>query len=127
MTYQIYYLPINSAKGSRGYTMFDIEYYMAQGGNPTMRFSEISCLPCVEGIVYFLKYKLQDKINFDVEEFIKDATEIQEVRRTLYEKFDNRIKEGEEAFNFHYKVFGETLKEMLNKFANKYGLYINKD
>jgi len=31
------------------------------------------------------------------------------------------------AFNFYYKVFGETLKEMLNKFANKYGLYINKD
>lgn len=27
MTYQIYYMPKNFTRNSRGYTMFDIEYY----------------------------------------------------------------------------------------------------
>ena len=32
-----------------------------------------------------------------------------------------------EANHFHYYVFGETLEKLLNNFADKYGLYINKD
>lgn len=45
-------------------------------------------------------------IDFDFEEFIKEGTEIQELRGLLYERFNNKPKED---------------------FANKYKLYLNKD
>ena len=127
MTYQIYYKPENSAENSRGYVMFDIEYYREQSQTKDKWFSEIRCLPCVEGITYFLKDKFHDDINFDIEEFTKAAIEIQEVRGLLYERFNNKPKENKESNDFHYRVFGETLEKLLNNFADKYGLYINKD
>ena len=127
MTYQIYYKPENSAENSRGYVMFDIEYYCEQSQTKDKWFSEISCLPCVEGLTHFLKDKFTEDINFDIEEFTKAAIEIQEVRGLLYERFNNTPKENKEANHFHYHVFGETLEKLLNNFADKYGLYINKD
>lgn len=128
MTYEIYYLPEDSAKNSRGYSMFDIEYYRKQSIlGEDKYFSEISCLPCVEGLSRFLKDKLQENINFDIESFIKDATEIQEIRGLLYERYDNSPKESKVSSDFHYHIFGEVLENLLNNFVNKYGLYINKD
>ena len=127
MTYQIYYKPETSAENSRGYVMFDIEYYRKQSQTKDKWFSEISCLPCVEGLTHFLKDKFNEDINFDIEEFTKVAIEIQEVRGLLYERFNNKPKENKEANHFHYHVFGETLEKLLNNFADKYGLYINKD
>ena len=127
MTYQIYYKPETSAENSRGYVMFDIEYYRKQSQLKYKWFSDISCLPCVEGLTHFLKDKFNEDINFDIEEFIKEGTEIQELRGLLYERFNNKPKENKEANHFHYHVFGETLEKLLNNFADKYGLYINKD
>ena len=127
MTYQIYYKPETSAENSRGYVMFDIEYYRKQSQIKYKWFSDISCLPCVEGLTHFLKDKINEDINFDIEEFTKSAIEIQEVRGLLYERFNNTPKENKEANHFHYHVFGETLEKLLNNFADKYGLYINKD
>lgn len=128
MTYEIYYLPEDSAKNSRGYTMFDIEYYRKQSVREDDEyFSEISCLTCVEGLTRFLKNKLQENMDFDIESFIKEATEIQEVRGLLYERFDNTPKEFKISSDFHYHVFGEVLENLLNKFADKYELYINRD
>lgn len=127
MTYQIYYKPETSAENSRGYVMFDIEYYQRPSETKDKWFSEIRCLPCVEGLTHFLKDKFNENINFDIEEFIKEGTEIQELRGLLYEMFNNKPKENKEANHFHYHVFGETLEKLLNNFADKYGLYINKD
>ena len=128
MTYEIYYLPEDSAKNSRGYTMFDIEYYRKQSVREDDEyFSEISCLTCVEGLARFLKDKLQENDNFEIESFIKDATEVQEVRGLLYERFDNTPKDFEKSLNFHHHIFGEVLENLLNDFADKYGLFINKD
>lgn len=127
MTYQIYYKPENSAENSRGYVMFDIEYYREQSQTKDKWFSDISCLPCVEGLTHFLKDKFNEDINFDIEEFIKEGTVIQELRGLLYERFNNKPKENKEANHFHYHVFRETLEKLLNNFADKYGLYINKD
>lgn len=127
MTYQIYYKPETSAENSRGYVMFDIEYYRKQSQIKDKWFSDISCLPCVEGLTHFLKDKFNEDINFDIEEFTKYAIEIQEVRGLLYERFNNAPKENKEANHFHYHIFGETLEKLLNNFADKYGLYINKD
>ena len=127
MTYQIYYMPKDFTRNSRGYVMFDIEYYREQSQTKDKWFSDISCLPCVEGLTHFLKDKFNEDINFDIEEFTKAAIEIQEVRGLLYERFNNTPKENKEANHFHYHVFGETLEKLLNDFANKYKLYINKD
>ena len=127
MTYQIYYMPKDFTRNSRGYTMFDIEYYKIPSQTKDKWFSDISCLPCVEGLTHFLKDKFNEDINFDIEEFTKAAIEIQEVRGLLYESFNNTPKENKEANHFHYNVFGETLEKLLNNFADKYGLYINKD
>ena len=127
MTYQIYYKPETSAENSRGYVMFDIEYYREQSQTKDKWFSEIRCLPCVEGLTHFLKDKFNEDINFDIEEFTNSAIEIQEVRGLLYERFNNTPRENKEANHFHYHVFGETLEKLLNNFADKYGLYINKD
>ena len=127
MTYQIYYMPKDFTRNSRGYVMFDIEYYREQSQTKDKWFSEIRCLPCVEGLTHFLKDKFNEDINFDIEEFSNSAIEIQEVRGLLYERFNNTPRENKEANHFHYHVFGETLEKLLNNFADKYGLYINKD
>ena len=129
MTYQIYYMPKDFTRNSRGYVMFDIEYYREQSQTKDKWFSEIRCLPCVEGNTRFLRDVFEHKIDidFDFEEFIKEGTEIQELRGLLYERFNNKPKENKEANHFHYHVFGETLEKLLNDFANKYKLYINKD
>ena len=123
MTYQIYYNP----NGGRGYTLFDIEYYMQQSDiSKDWWYSEIHCLPCVDGISYFLKDALSNK-DFKFEEFVKDAYEIQEIRGLLYERYDNKPKPRTDANHFHYHIFGKGLKEKIYKFANKYKLFVNED
>ena len=122
MTYQLYY----TAKDGRDYVLFDIEYYLKKIDNSEKWYSEIHCLPLVKGISYFIKERLNNK-DFNFDEFIKDATDIQEIRGLLHERYDNKPKPKSEASNFHYKIFGKILEGMLNDFANKYGLYINRD
>ena len=88
--------------------------------------SEIRCLPLVKGISYFIKERINNKdSNFD--EFIKDATDIQEIRGLLHENWDNRPKPIANARDFHYIVFGKGLDSMLNIFADTYVLRINRD
>lgn len=126
MTYYIYYLPKtgNSVK----FTLFDIEYYKKQSNKDKSKwYSEISCLPRIEGLTRFLKEKFKDN-NFDYEQFIKDAKEIQEIRGLLYEKYDNKPKSKEESNEFHYNTFGELLRNKLEGFVKKYSdLYIDID
>ena len=79
MTYYLGYTP-RDKQNTRGFVMFDIEYYKKQNAkNKEEWYSEISCLPCVDGITMFLKDKFNEP-GFDYEQFIKDAYEIQEVR-----------------------------------------------
>ena len=122
MIYQIYYSP--NGEKNRGYVLFDIEYYLKKLNNSKEWQSEIHCLPLIKGVSYFIKEFIKDKY---FNEFIKDATDIQEIRSLLYEQYNNNPKSKSEASNFHYKIFGKILEGMLNDFANKYGLYINRD
>lgn len=128
MVYQIYYLPDGSPEGSRGYTVFDIEYYLKQSGkDKDLWFSEIHCLPCVEGISRFLKDQL-GKDDFDFEQFIKDGEELQEIRGFLWERHNNKPKEYQDANEFHYHQFGIELKSILEIFVRKYnGMNLNVD
>ena len=126
MTYQIYYIPKGEQNNSRGYTLFDIEYYQKHSNNSKYWYSEISCLPIVEGIAYFLKDVLNNK-DFIFEDFAKEADEIQEIRGLLYERYDNTPQSHTDAHHFHYHIFGKVLKEIVDKFADKYGLFVNID
>lgn len=127
MVYQIYYMPKGSKNNDRGNVMFDIEYYLSKSEvKIDYWFSELSCLPCVKGIVSFLKDKRNEE-DFNYDEFIELAEEIQEIRGLLYERYNNKPKPYDEARDFHYKVVSKILKEKLETFANKYNLYINID
>ena len=106
--------------------MFDIECYQEQSDRSKDWYSEIYCLPVVEGIAYFLKDAFNNK-DFIFEDFLKESGEIQEIRGLLHERYDNRPKPLMEAQHFHYHVFGKTLKEKIDKFTDKYGLLLNID
>lgn len=126
MTYQIYYIPKGEQNNSRGYILFDIEYYQKKSDISKDLYSEIKCLPVVEGIAYFIKDSFNNK-DFMIEDFVKDADEIQEIRGLLYERYNNKPKSNTDAHHFHYHIFGKALKEIVDKFADKYGLFVNID
>lgn len=130
MTYYLGYTP-RDKQNTRGFVMFDIEYYKKQNEkNKEEWYSEISCLPCVDGITMFLKDKFNEP-GFDYEQFIKDAYEIQEVRGLLYEHQwngqNNCPKLSKDADNFHYHIFGKVIEKLFDDFTKKYGLWINID
>ncbi len=130
MTYYLGYTP-KDKQNTRGFVMFDIEYYQKQSEkNKEEWYSEISCLPCVDGLTWFLKDKFNEP-GFDYEQFIKDASEIQEVRGLLHERKwegqDNHPKSPKESDNFHYHIFGKVIEKMFDDFVKKYGLWIGID
>ena len=122
MTFQIYWgedFTVN-----RGYTMFDIEYYMNRN-NDNLWQSELHVLPCVEGIV---RYTLSQKDNpdFNVEEFIADSEAIQELRGWLWE-FDGRNNKPSADGKLHYGERYQYIESLLNDYAKKYGCYVSRD
>ena len=130
MTYYLGYTP-RDKQNTRGFVMFDIEYYKKQDKKNTEEwYSEISCLPCVDGITMFLKDKFNEP-GFDYEQFIKDAYEIQEVRGLLYEHQwngqNNCPKSSKDADNFHNHIFRKVIEKLFDDFTKKYGLWINRD
>ena len=86
MTYQIYYMQENSNKT---HVLFDIEYYLTKAKNLDEWFSEISCLPIVDGIAYFLRDKLNDE-KFDF--VFMDANKGEYLK--YYELADRMLVEG---------------------------------
>lgn len=126
MTYEIYYTPEDAEKGHRGYKVFDIEYYLTYGEDKEKWFSEIHCLPCVEGIARFMKDKLTEE-DFDLDGFVTEAKFIQEIRAFLFEKHKNYPKDNIEAEFFHYEIFGNKIKTIFKSFCERYGLELNID
>lgn len=113
--------------------LFDIEYYLKEGENTNANqwnnrlwFSEIKPVSVIGGITRFLKEKFQEP-NFDSEDFIKDAHQIEELRCLLYETYDNKPKSHEDSEQSHYNVFMPKLKQILEGFCNKWGFYLNID
>ena len=124
MTFQINYTQKDD--DSKVFCVFDIEYFLTKANKDDEWFSEIHCLPIVEGLTYFLKDKLNEN-DFDYKQFIKDADEIQEIRGLLYERYNNKPKTIDDARDFHYHIFGDILNEILDNFCIKYKLSINID
>lgn len=88
MTYRIFYMPKGEANCCNEYTMFDMEYYRVPTGKDGKWFSDLRNIPVVTGIAYFLRDNLNDK-DFNFEEFVKDAEDILQLHRLLYECYDN--------------------------------------
>ena len=130
MVYYLKYTP-KGQQNSRGVVVFDIEYYKERSDkDKDLWNSEISCLPCVDGLTIFLKDKFNEP-DFDDKQFIKDAIKIQEVRGLLYENNwegqSNRPKPAEDANNFHYNIFGKVIEKLFEDFTKKYGMWISRD
>ena len=130
MVYYLKYTP-KDQQNSRGVVVFDIEYYKERSDkDEDLWYSEIDCLPCVDGLTIFLKDKFNEP-EFDVKQFITDATKIQEVRGLLYENMwegqSNRPKPAEDADNFHYNIFGKVIEKLFEDFTKKYGMWISRD
>lgn len=120
----IYFINYNSLSDKRTCCMFDIEFYLKRDDDTKLWESELHSLPIVEGLVKFIN---ENKDKIDIDEFIKDATEIQELRGCLHEKHDNQLEEYDVAMKRHYNEFFHEFDEKIKKFVNKYGLDLNID
>ena len=130
MTYYLGYTP-KDQQNTRGVVMFDIEYYTKQSDKDKEEwYSEIHCLPCVDGLTLFLKDKFNEP-GFDYKQFIMDASVIQEVRGLLYEHRwngqNNYPKSYKDAYNFHYHIFSKVIEKLFDDFTKKYGMWIDRD
>lgn len=130
----VYYL-IYKDSANNEYELFDIEYYKiseailmnkcASDFKELKYRLELYSSPLVRGIVMFLRYKKDDTI-FDYDEFIKDATVIQELRGFLWEHHQNDFLPYKEITKY-YDEFQKELEAKLEFFAGKYGLTIITD
>ena len=131
MTYQIYWEAKDVENDAKRYVLFEIEFCRKHADTSFDWISEIHCLPIVKGISNFLKDKLSSN-DFVFEEFVNDASEIQEIRRMLYEAdFDNSPKPQREAYLWHYNIFGKfryipkKAKRMKSKYLNFFLFFAN--
>lgn len=122
MIYAIEYI-----KNDRRYSMIDIEIYLKKFDNDKDQiwYTEVLSSITTEGLVHFIKDKINQD-NFDYEQFIKDIDELKYFRTELYIKYDNSLKNKNDASNAEI-IFGRILKEKINNFVNKYDLTINID
>lgn len=118
----------------REYTLFDIEWYMAldetKKSNEDRWYSEMDVCVCVRGISKFLRNRLIDECvygGFDLDEFIEDSEQIQELRGWLWETHDNSLCDMDACSNRHYHVFQPELYDIIDKYCEKYGFYKNID
>lgn len=132
MTLQIYWG--DDFTKNRGYTMFDIEYYLIHSNRRTLNDkgelvkewqSEIHVLPCVEGLTrYILSQK--DNTDFNPEQFIEDSEEIQELRGWLW-VFDGKNNRPDPETKLHYGERYSYIKNKLEEYAKKYGCFVSQD
>lgn len=108
------------------HTLFDIEWWLKLDENSQLWYSELSCLPCVKGLIKFTKNKLGSD-GFNIEEFINDTEFISELRGWLWEQHNNKQTDRDTASKRHYKIFAPTLMDLINVYCNKYGLEIKVD
>ena len=122
MTFQIYWG--EDFTKHRGYTMFDIEYYQTRVDKNKWQ-SEIHVLPCVEGLVRYT-FAQKDNPDFYIEDFIRDSEEIQELRGWLWER-DGTHNQPSEDSSLHYGERYKYIENLLDEYAKKYGVYVNRD
>jgi hypothetical protein len=122
MVHQVYF-----GERANGNVLFDVETYLTEGEyDKELWHSECHVLPCVGGFTRFLQSKKNDE-KFNYDEFIDDAKVIQELRGWVHEVNNNRLTPLWGASDRHYNIVVPYVIDILEKFAKKYGLYINVD
>jgi hypothetical protein len=100
--------------------------YTKESGIKPCWYSEINCGVCVKGISKFLQDKLKD-VSFNIDEFITDSEEIQEIRGWLWETHENNLCNLDACSERHYHKFKPELDNIIKNYCQKYGLSINVD
>jgi DUF1365 family protein len=77
----------------------------------------------ISGAVHFICNVLKIEL---IEEFIKDCDELEELRGWIWERHNNRLRTLDTAQK-DYAEWGKYIKERIDAFCNKYGLYLNVD
>ncbi len=109
------------------YTLFDIEWWITENEIHRDRWhSELDCVVCVKGLCMFLKDNI-GKEGFDLDEFIKNSYEIQELRGWLWERHSNTNIPLDECSKRHYHTFQPELYKIIDSYCEKYGFYKNID
>lgn len=119
----IYHVIYN--RNSKRYEMFDIECYPTSFNEKSKEYiCELDTVIIPIGYNYFLEDNIS-KDDFDIEEFTKDATELNELRGLLYE-LDNHPRSIDEIKIF-YNEFEKTINHIIKRFVNKYNLILELD
>lgn len=119
----IYYIKYKT-EGNR-YTMFDINCFEECDYSSGLWNVECDSTLIVKGLTFFLKDHF-NKDNFDFLSFIKEATELQEIRGFLWEMHSNKPTTLEKCDKF-YKSFSKEIEEKIKNFVKKYGLILETD
>ena len=122
MVYQIYY-----GDNHHRQTLFDIEYYIKENEyakDPEKKWVvELHCTPLLSESVNFVRNILRPAL---VEDFIKDCAELEDLRGWIWEQHRNWSRTMKEASNDE-REWGTYIREKIDSFCDKYGLYLNID
>lgn len=122
MVYQIYY-----GDKRPGEALFDIEYYLtldeSKKDTDERWYVELHSSSLISGAVHFICDVLKPELR---EEFIKDCDELEELRGWIWERHRNWLRTLDTAQK-DYTEWGKYIKERIDTFCNKYGLYLNVD
>lgn len=102
-------------------SLFDIEYFQKKSDVPGKYYTDIRVLPDAQGLLRFFDSK-KDDANFNKEEFIQDCVTIQELRGLLFEVLVYTIKDDS-----HYGERYKYIRNIIDKFVEKYDLYLKID
>lgn len=102
-------------------SLFDIEYFRKKSDVSGEYYTDISVLPCAEGLLRFYDHKKDDP-EFNKEEFIADCVVIQELRGWLFEVAVYTIKDES-----HYGERYKCIKRIIDDFVKKYDVYLRVD
>lgn len=105
------------------YALFDVEIWETKGVTNKW-YTELRAHSLVEGITRYLMAQ-NDNVNFNVEEFIKDAYEIEELRGWIWEVAFYTIKENNTQDAHKQKC--DYVRNKMKAFCEKYGCYLNED
>lgn len=106
------------------YTLFDVEVWRDKQEKTNKWYTELRAYSFVEGVARYLMAQ-NDNVNFDVEEFIKDASEIEELRRWIWEVAFYTFKEND--FQDAHKQKCDYVRNKMKAFCEKYECYLNED
>lgn len=122
MVYQIYY-----GDKRPGLTLFDIEYYLtldeSKKDTNVRWYVELHSTPVLSESVRFVRDILKPEL---VEDFIKDCAELEDLRGWIWERHRNWLRTMDAAQK-DYAEWGKYIRERIDTFCDKYGLYLNVD